>query len=447
MGRPADAAAAPAPRPCDEPGAAADPVRIPRRPSGATRSRTRWSSFAETGSPRSSTSGGSASPRPPSSCGFEPGSSPARAFARALYEETEGNPFFVEEIIRHLIEAGVQVGSASASELQRFGLPEGVKQVIAFRLGRLEAPAAELLRVAAVIGRDIDAALLERVVQLDRGGVPRRARGGARSRAAGRVRRQARELPVLARADPGDAVREHVGAAAGAHPQAGRRGDRGRAGAPAASATCPSSPTTSRAPRDPEDAEKAITYAFRAGEQATTMLAHEEAAEHYARALDVQGRFQPEASERRCELLLRARRGPRPGRRASARVLRLPRGGRAGRAARRRRRAGARRDRGLAPIRAAARRGRHRADRDDRAGARARARAVAGPGASARVPVRRDLLLARSGPDAGAQRRGDRRSRPSWGTRRHARTRARRGAGCCGTRPTWPSASRSRPRC
>ena len=95
------------------------------------------------------------------------GVSPARAFARALYEETEGNPFFVEEIIRHLIEAGVQVGSASPSELQRFGLPEGVKQVIAFRLGRLEAPAAELLRVAAVIGRDIDAGLLERVVQLD----------------------------------------------------------------------------------------------------------------------------------------------------------------------------------------------------------------------------------------------------------------------------------------
>jgi tetratricopeptide (TPR) repeat protein len=34
------------------------------------------------------------------------------------------------------------------------------------------------------------------------------------------------------------------------------------------------------------------------------MLAHEEAAEHYARALDVQGRFQPEAIQRRCELLL-----------------------------------------------------------------------------------------------------------------------------------------------
>ena len=46
---------------------------------------------------------------------------------------------------------------------------------------------------------------------------------------------------------------------------------------------------------DAEDAEKAITYALRAAEQATTMLAHEEAAGHYARALDVQRRFQPEA--------------------------------------------------------------------------------------------------------------------------------------------------------
>ena len=232
------------------------------------------------------------------------GVGPARAFAHALYEETEGNPFFVEEIIRHLIEAGVQVGSASASELQRFGLPEGVKQVIAFRLGRLEAPTAELLRVAAVIGRDIDAALLERVVQLDEEeflaaleealgaglvveslekpgdyrfshaliretlyesmSAPRRARIHKRvgeAIEAGQGRRQERYLPELA---------YHFTRSA-----------------------------------DPEDAENAITYAVRAGEQATTMLAHEEAAEHYARALDVQGRFQPEASERRCELLLR----------------------------------------------------------------------------------------------------------------------------------------------
>ncbi len=55
---------------------------------------------------------------------------------------------------------------------------------------------------------------------------------------------------------------------------------------------------------DEEDAEEAISYALRAAEQASTMLAHEEAAEHYARALDVLGRFQPDAIGRRCELLL-----------------------------------------------------------------------------------------------------------------------------------------------
>jgi tetratricopeptide (TPR) repeat protein len=53
-----------------------------------------------------------------------------------------------------------------------------------------------------------------------------------------------------------------------------------------------------------EDVDKAITYACRAGEWATRMLAHEEAGEQYTRALEVLDRFGPDALERRCELLL-----------------------------------------------------------------------------------------------------------------------------------------------
>jgi hypothetical protein len=53
-----------------------------------------------------------------------------------------------------------------------------------------------------------------------------------------------------------------------------------------------------------EDVDKAITYACRAGEWATKMLAHEEAGEQYTRALEVLDRFQPDALQRRCELLL-----------------------------------------------------------------------------------------------------------------------------------------------
>ena len=232
------------------------------------------------------------------------GEAPARAFARALYEETEGNPFFVEEIIRHLIEAGVKVGSASASELQRFGLPEGVKQVIAFRLMRLEAPAAELLRVAAVIGRDVDGELLERVVQLGDDEflaaleealgavllVESDERPGSYLFSHALIRETLYEsMSALRRARIHKRVGEAIEAAQG------RRHER----------YLPELAYHFTRGADPDDAEKAITYALRAGEQATTMLAHEEAAEHYARALDVQGRFQPEASERRCELLLR----------------------------------------------------------------------------------------------------------------------------------------------
>ena len=55
---------------------------------------------------------------------------------------------------------------------------------------------------------------------------------------------------------------------------------------------------------DPEDAERAIRYALAAGEQATTMLAHEQAADHYARALEVSERFEPQSLQRRCALLL-----------------------------------------------------------------------------------------------------------------------------------------------
>ena len=67
----------------------------------------------------------------------------------------------------------------------------------------------------------------------------------------------------------------------------------------------------------PEDDEKAMRYTLAAGEQATAMLAHEEAAIHYARALEVLDRLHPNAAQRRCELLLalgeaRVRAGEQP---------------------------------------------------------------------------------------------------------------------------------------
>src|SRR5438046_2559383 len=64
-------------------------------------------------------------------------------FAQAIYRETEGNPFFVEEVLKHLVEegklyreGGQWVRDASVEEL---GIPEGVREVLGRRLSRLSA--------------------------------------------------------------------------------------------------------------------------------------------------------------------------------------------------------------------------------------------------------------------------------------------------------------------
>jgi DNA-binding SARP family transcriptional activator/tetratricopeptide (TPR) repeat protein len=239
---------------------------------------------------------------------------PSRAFMRALHEETEGNPFFVEEIVRHLTEAGVQLERAGASALQRFGLPDGVKDVIARRLARLDTQAIEWTRVAAVIGRDFDSALLERVVSLDEDEF---LNALDEALAAGLVVESAAKPALYSFSHA--LIREtlYEGMSAPRRARTHRRVAEAleEAGGGDRYLTALAHHYTRAA--GSQDAEKGIEYACRAGEQATVMLAHEEAAEHYARALEVLERFAPDADSRRCELLLalgeaRARAGERP---------------------------------------------------------------------------------------------------------------------------------------
>jgi tetratricopeptide (TPR) repeat protein len=95
------------------------------------------------------------------------------AFARTLYESTEGNPFFIGEVLRHLLESGLvrrEEGRwVTAAEIADVGLPEGVKDVIARRLSRLSEAANRALAVASVVGPSFTLPVLERV---DLGGNP-----------------------------------------------------------------------------------------------------------------------------------------------------------------------------------------------------------------------------------------------------------------------------------
>jgi DNA-binding SARP family transcriptional activator/tetratricopeptide (TPR) repeat protein len=241
------------------------------------------------------------------------GVTPSRVFSEALHEETEGNPLFIEEIVRHLVDAGVQPQQAGAHELQRFGLPEGVKEVIARRLARLGDKAIEWLRVAAVTGRDFDAATLESVLAFEEdeflGALDDGLASGLVVESADRPGRYSFSHAL---------IREtlYEGMSEARRMRIHRRVGDALEGAGAGRHLNELALHFTRA-ANPGDAERAIRYALQAGEQATAMLAHEEAADHYARALDVLERTEPDALPKRCELLLalgeaQVRSGERP---------------------------------------------------------------------------------------------------------------------------------------
>ncbi|TLP52367.1 AAA family ATPase [Microbispora tritici] len=80
--------------------------------------------------------------------------------ARALHDRTGGNPFFLGELLRLLTSThtGGRVGAADVLET---AVPDGVRDVINQRVSRLPEDSQTLLRAAAVIGRDVDADVLE----------------------------------------------------------------------------------------------------------------------------------------------------------------------------------------------------------------------------------------------------------------------------------------------
>jgi class 3 adenylate cyclase/tetratricopeptide (TPR) repeat protein len=88
--------------------------------------------------------------------------------AHALRRETDGNPFFAAEIVRHLAEEGLldqetDEGWRPSTKLETAGLPDSVRDVIGQRVARQGERTEEVLRVAAVIGREFDLPLLARV--------------------------------------------------------------------------------------------------------------------------------------------------------------------------------------------------------------------------------------------------------------------------------------------
>jgi DNA-binding SARP family transcriptional activator/tetratricopeptide (TPR) repeat protein len=207
----------------------------------------------------------------------------------AVHEQTDGNPFFVEEVMRHLIETGrvfEREGRwSSALTADEIGVPEGVKDVLGSRLARLSEVCRSVLSQAAVLGRAFS---FEVLVQATESSDEEAIAGLEEARAAQLV---VEEDGGSSHAFTHALVRETIYGELSAprrqrlHLRAARaieavEGD----GALAALAV------HHRLAGPSGDATKAIEYSLRAGNEARELSAWEEAAAHWDGALDVMER-------------------------------------------------------------------------------------------------------------------------------------------------------------
>jgi len=93
-------------------------------------------------------------------------------FVEAIQRETEGNPFFIEEVVKALIESGVvyrEDGRWERKAIEELAIPQSVKEAIGRRLNRLDPVTLEVLHAAAVIGKTFSFGLLSASLSREEG--------------------------------------------------------------------------------------------------------------------------------------------------------------------------------------------------------------------------------------------------------------------------------------
>jgi len=236
------------------------------------------------------------------------GAQPPPELARAVYEKTAGNPFFVEELLRQLAEAGATAPGAGrwapdVAGIDALGVPEGVKHVVGRRLSRIAPDARRVLTVAAAIGQDFSFDVLERLTQLSGDALAEALEQAAAARLIAEAP-AAFGLYGFSHALIRETLYEDLTLTRRAllHRRIGEALEGLSADRPAAH-LAELAHHFYEAAQDGDPAA-AIDYGERAGERAANQLAYEEAARHYGRALRALELGPQPQEERRCELLI-----------------------------------------------------------------------------------------------------------------------------------------------
>ena len=93
------------------------------------------------------------------------------ATRKTILKKSEGNPFFVEEVIRMLIDQGAIVPNngewIAGEEIERVEIPDNLQGLLLARIDRLPNDVKHTLRVASVIGRQFPTKVLAHVLGED----------------------------------------------------------------------------------------------------------------------------------------------------------------------------------------------------------------------------------------------------------------------------------------
>ena len=93
------------------------------------------------------------------------GVDPPSGLAEAVHGQTEGNPLFVTEVVRLLVQEGELNQESVAKDSWTVRIPEGVREVIGRRLNRLSQRCNETLTIASVIGREFELGQLTPLIE------------------------------------------------------------------------------------------------------------------------------------------------------------------------------------------------------------------------------------------------------------------------------------------
>ncbi len=144
---------------------------------------------------------------------------PKRELIERIFEETEGNPFFLSEVVNLMAQEGT-LAKDSVSDMR---IPDGVREALGRRLDRVSEETNELLQVCAIVGREFTFDTLSLLGERNEDNLLRDIEEGLKAYVI-EENGPARAIPVHPCAHAGDAARGGFDDATCTPPRPGGRG-------------------------------------------------------------------------------------------------------------------------------------------------------------------------------------------------------------------------------